>query len=126
MATVGWSGAEGRLAARQRPLKLHPGALQVPKGLQHVAEVAAPDGHGRVVGGQASHPMTVEVGAVRWIAAVPLPEPIWVRTEGQEPAMTHFGREPVMATSSSEPSMAAVIRRREYGELVEEPVAPPG
>jgi hypothetical protein len=58
--------------------------------------------------------MTVEVGAVRWIAAVPLPEPIWVRTESQEPAMTHFGREPVMATSSSEPSMAAVIRRREY------------
>jgi hypothetical protein len=42
--------------------------------------------------------------------------------------MTHFGREPepVMATSSSEPSMAAVTRRREYGELLEEPVAPPG
>jgi hypothetical protein len=46
--------------------------------------------------------------------------------ESQEPAMTHFGREPVMATSSSEPSMAAVTRRREYGELVQEPVAPPG
>jgi hypothetical protein len=43
-------GAEGRLAARQRPLKLHPGALQVPKGLQHAPEVAAPDGHGWVVG----------------------------------------------------------------------------
>jgi hypothetical protein len=40
--------------------------------------------------------------------------------------MTHFGREPVMATSSSAPSMAAVTRRREYGELVQEPVAPPG
>ena len=53
-------------------------------------------------------------------------EPIWVRTESQEPAMTHFGREPVMATSSSAPSMAAVTRRREYGELVQEPVAPPG
>jgi hypothetical protein len=47
----GWVvGAEGRLAVRQRPLKLHPGALQVPKGLQHAPEVAAPDGHGRVVG----------------------------------------------------------------------------
>jgi hypothetical protein len=46
--------------------------------------------------------------------------------EKTKPAMTHFGREPVMATSSSEPSMAAVTRRREYGELVEEPVAPPG
>jgi hypothetical protein len=31
-----------------------------------------------------------------------------------------------MATSSSEPSMAAVTRRREYAELVQEPVAPPG
>jgi hypothetical protein len=70
--------------------------------------------------------MTVKVGAVRWTTAVPLPEPIWVRTESQESAMTHFGREPVMATSSSEPSMAAVTRRREYGELVQEPVAPPG
>jgi hypothetical protein len=70
--------------------------------------------------------VTVEVGAVRCTTAVPLPEPIWVRTESQEPAMTHFGREPVMATSSSEPSMAAVTRRREYGELVQEPVAPPG
>ena len=46
--------------------------------------------------------------------------------QSQQPAMTHFGREPVMATSSSEPSMAAVTRRREYGELVQEPVAPPG
>jgi len=53
-------------------------------------------------------------------------EPIWVRTESQEPAMTHFGREPVKATSSSQPSMAAVTRRREYGQLVQEPVAPPG
>jgi hypothetical protein len=66
-----------------------------------------------------------QVGAVRWTTAVPLPEPIWVRTESQEPAMTHFGREPVMATSSSA-SLAAVTRRREYGELVQEPVAPPG
>ena len=31
-----------------------------------------------------------------------------------------------MATSSSEPSMAAVTHHREYGELVQEPVAPPG
>jgi hypothetical protein len=39
--------------------------------------------------------------------------------------MTHFGREPVMATSSSA-SLAAVTRCREYGELVQEPVAPRG
>ena len=96
------------------------------EGLQYAAEVAAPDGHGRVVGASRPTLMTVEVGAVRWTTAVRLPEPIWVRTESQEPAMTHFGREPVMATSSSEPSMAAVTRRREYGELVQEPVAPPG
>src|SRR6266508_1590455 len=43
-------GAEGRLADLKRPLQLRPGAGQVPKVLQHPAEIATVAGHARVVG----------------------------------------------------------------------------
>ena len=50
----GWVvGAKGRLPDRQRPLQLRPGALQVPKTLEHTAEVAACGGHVRVLGAKA-------------------------------------------------------------------------
>ena len=70
----------------------------------------------------------VEVGAVRWVVAITAAEPIWIRTESREPAMTFLGWEPVMATSSSshQPPMVTATRRAQYGEPVEELVPPAG